>query len=131
MALSAAAMILGTALATPAQAGIPIPCTGEKLIKISEQGHPRSDGSVVYLGYKAHCFGGEWVGYLSDRNYVKLPDATDEATIAQAFGYDKLPSPPGVFSDPLAFWVEWLWMAILLIGGASSAVTSGRTEAEA
>lgn len=102
-------------MATPAAAGIPIPCTGEKLFKVSEQGVARPDGSTIHLGYKtSYCISGEWVGYVSDSQYLKLPNAADEASIAAAFGYESLPEAPGFFSAPGTFWVEWLW---LVIGG--------------
>lgn len=114
--VAATAIMAGAVLmVTPAQAGIPIPCTGEKLTKISENGVARPDGSTVYLGYKtSYCITGEWVGYVSDTQYMTLPNQTDEATIAAAFGYAALPDAPGFFSTPGTFWVEWLW---LVIGG--------------
>lgn len=106
---------------TPAAAGIPIPCTGDKSFKMAEQGVKRQDGRTVYLGYKySYCLKGEWIGYINENSYLKLP--SDEAALALAAvgGMSALPEPPGQLSNPKAFWVEWLWAGILglaAIGG--------------
>ena len=106
-----------------AQAGIPIPCTGEKIVKVADM--PKTampDGTKVDLGYMfQYCFTGKWVGYVgSDRQYLELPDHLLGAMAILA-GYKELPPAPGFWAsawdNPGSFWVEWLWLGLLAIAG--------------
>lgn len=109
------------ALATPASAGVPIPCASERTIKVHDVGVGVSDGMTVYLGYKyTHCIRGAWIGYVDSTTYVPLRDEDAALALAQASGLSALPAPPWRLWHPRAFWVEWLWAALGLFGLAGS-----------
>lgn len=121
----AAAFLLAATWTTPAAAGIPIPCTSDKSFKMAEQGVKRQDGKTIYLGYKySGCFSGEWIGYLDGRSYLKLPSQEAALVLAMAGGMQELPEPPGQLSNPKAFWVEWLWAALLGLGAIGTALNA-------
>jgi hypothetical protein len=119
-ALALAAMFMSSA----ASAGVPIPCTGERLIKVSEEGMKRPDGVIVYLGYKySGCSDGAWVGYLSTRQYLTLRDGDAAAAkLAVAVGLRTLPEPPSRLAHPGTFWVEWLWGVLASLGVVGTAL---------
>jgi hypothetical protein len=111
---------------TEAQAGIPIPipCSGEKIIKVADMPKAAmSDGTKVDLGYMfQYCFGGKWVGYIgSDRSYLNLPDEM-LATMAILAGLQELPPAPSFWGaawhNKWQFFPEWLWLIMVTaIGG--------------
>jgi hypothetical protein len=123
----AVTLALGAATASgTAEAGIPLPCTGEKIIKVADI--PRMEamgGAKMDLGYKfSWCFSGEWIGHIgSDSRYMPL-DPQMLSILTEAGLVPKLPEP-GFWASAVAypgkFWVEWLW---LVIGGFS--VSPGR-----
>lgn len=128
--LTAAALALAVLTAAePTVAGVPLPCTGDKSFKMADRGITRKDGVMVYLGYRyPGCGGGEWIGYINDRTFVKLPGETAARMLATAGGFDGLPPPPSRLAHPAAFWVEWLWAAIIgfvVVGSTLSAAFSG------
>ena len=91
--------------AARAEAGVPIPCTGEALVKVAELppsfSFPGPSGEMrhVDLGYTIkHCFSGEWGGHLGDERYMPLPDGGAQALAALA-GLEKLPPAPGFWSS--------------------------------
>jgi hypothetical protein len=113
----AAIVVLTITIPTPAAAGVPIPCTGDRSIQVSETGVKRKDGSTVYLGYKyKYCVYGEWIGYIDSRRYITLPNEQAATVLAIASGLKELPEPPGQLSNPGAFWVEWMWGVLGLFG---------------
>jgi hypothetical protein len=102
-----------------AQAGIPIPCTGEKIVKIADM--PKAampDGTKVDLGYMfQYCVTGKWVGYVgSDRRYLDLPDHMLGAMAILA-GFQELPPAPSFWAaawgNKMQFFAEWLWLCLL------------------
>lgn len=106
----------------PASAGaIPIPCTGEKIVRIQDlDGAPAAaDGSKIGLGYLyTGCFSGRWIAHTgSDSRYIDAGDLV--LTLAKGLGGDEEPREPGLawgmWSHPGAFWVEWLWATLLTL----------------
>jgi hypothetical protein len=107
---------------TGAQAGIPIPCTGDKIVKVA--GLPKNfvtpDGKKVDLGYMFQwCFTGKWVGYVGSNNrYLNLPE---ELLLTVAAGPDgkSMPTAPSFWVSAWAnkwdFFAEWLWLCMLSI----------------
>jgi hypothetical protein len=125
----AAIVTLLITVPTPALAGVPIPCTGDRAIQVSETGVKRKDGSTVYLGYKfKYCVYGEWIGYIDSRRYISLPNEEAATQLALASGFTELPEPPGRLSNPGAFWVEWMW-GVLGIFGLAGGLRSAGNEA--
>lgn len=129
-ALAALALAAVTS-ATPAAAGIPIPCTGDKSFKMAETGVKRQDGRTVYLGYKySGCSSGEWIGYIDGRNYMTLKDESQATMLAIVGGMKALPEPPGRMSNPKEFWVEWLWAVLIGLGAIGTVFSSIAKAAE-
>jgi hypothetical protein len=104
-----------------AQAGIPLPCTSDKIVKVASlpQNITTPDGKKVDLGYMFQwCFTGKWVGYIgSSSSYLNIPEAL--LLTAAADTKDKaIPLVPGfwasAWSDKWQFFVEWLWLCMLL-----------------
>jgi len=99
---------------------VPIPCTGDKVVKIADlpEGFRHASGVKIDLGYVYHgCFEGEWVGYVgSSDTYISFKPEMLMAAGSLA-GLGPAPQPPGVWkaalSHPGQFWAEWLWVAIL------------------
>ena len=51
-AIAIAVVVLFTAMIpTPALAGMPLPCTGDRSIKVNESGIKLKNGTTVFLGY--------------------------------------------------------------------------------
>lgn len=113
-----------------AQAGIPIPCTGQKIvlvqpIEVPEESRPQHGG--LGLGYLFNgCFSGRWVTHVGSSSQYK--EGGDAMLALAAAGSGKVPSEPGLFgamlSHPGSFWVEWLWLVIgmfIAVGSALSA----------
>lgn len=117
-------LITLAALPTAANAGVPIPCTGESLVKVVDV--PAMAGVTIKanqdlkekrldIGYKfIGCFGGgEWVGYLGHSTRYLPLDAQQFQTLVTAAG---LGAPPPVPSR-LFYWetmkVPLLWLGIL------------------
>ena len=107
-----------------AHAKVPIPCTGEKIVKVADL--PRTaeftlaNGQHVDLGYLYQsCFSGKWVGYVgSSSRFVTWKDGT-LPDIAATAGMPALPAEPGFFwglyNAPGQFVAEWLWIIVVLV----------------
>ena len=105
----------------PASAGrIPIPCTGEALVKVLDipvlqalQAQGTAGDQVTALGYKfIGCFGGEWVGYTgSSSTYAALDETKLKMLMAMA-GRTELPPAPSFMATPSASWVVWLYLVL-------------------
>ena len=106
---------------SPAQAGIPIPCTGEAIVKVLDL--PRVDAARspedlqntkhFDLGYKFNgCWGGEWVGYTGNSaTYLALPQDLLRLMVITT-GRADFPVPPSFMGTFSASWVVWLYLAI-------------------
>lgn len=107
-------------------AKVPIPCTGEKIVKVADlpqtEAFTLPGGGHVDLGYLYQsCFAGKWIGYIGNSNrYVtwktdSLPDLLTEA------GLKTEPPEPGIFwgltNAPGEFVAEWIWIVVLTIVG--------------
>ncbi|MFM2423169.1 MAG: hypothetical protein RL291_1699 [Pseudomonadota bacterium] len=103
-------------LNAPAKAAkLPIPCTGETLVKVLDI--PQSQtviGRRIDLGYKfTGCSGGEWVGYTgSSSSYLPLKPEMLTALLALA-GLDAPPPVPNRLSSG---GYGWFWPVALLVG---------------
>lgn len=109
---------------TTALAGVPIPCTGEAVIKVLDipalkgleiQANRGQREKSLDLGYKyTGCFSGKWVGYLgSSRSYLPLNENQLKMLLAAA-GLDQPPPVPGFWSAPLSVqWPVFLWGGII------------------
>ncbi len=101
-----------------AEAGVPIPCTGESLVKVldipalaSEEvdAHGRKTVSRRDLGYKfSGCTGGEWVVHVgSDSRYIPLSDGQLQLMLLAA-GLTEPPPVPSFWSSrqsvPVYIW---------------------------
>ncbi len=109
---------------TSADAKIPIPCTGDRLVKIldipalSGKGPNNAD---VGLGYKfPGCFSdGEWVGYIDSRNFVQL-DENRLKTVLAAAGLKSTPPVPSRWQYPYdALFIEIL-IAVVVVGAVGA-----------
>ena len=115
LSIAIVAMIASLFAAGSAEAGIPIPCTGDKLLMVAElPGVNDAKGRPIHLGYKMSWCGlsGEWIGHTgSDRSYYPLP-----AELSAAFVSEGGLTPPGFWSsawkNPGTFMAEWLWIFI-------------------
>ncbi len=131
--LKLVAIFAGLTLATTtrSEAGIPIPCTGDKIFKVADLPAElkRPDGVKVDLGYMVSgCFSGRWIGYVgSSSQYLDLfkpasPGNLSSLAVMVAAGWlPAMPEEPGFWSSawshPGAFWAEWLWLVLApLIG---------------
>lgn len=124
VALVGVVLIAGTSVAA---AGVPIPCTGERLVKVVDV--PLLRGVTIKanrdltdkrldLGYKfIGCFGGgEWVGHVGhDTRYLPLNDETLTALL-KAAGLKQLPPTPSRFQYWETMKVPLLWAGILGLG---------------
>ncbi len=120
--LIAAAVFAGMAAFSigEAHAGVPIPCTGEKIIKLAEfPPELHSDWRHVDLGYIfKYCFNGEFAGYIGvGKSYIKFNEEMQESLRAM-----NMPAPgfwSAAWNNKGVFWVEWTWLALsALLGGA-------------
>lgn len=94
---------------------VPIPCTGESLVKVVDI--PATEaliGKRVDLGYKfSGCSGGDWVGYVgSSSQYVRLTPEMLNQLLAAA----NLKEPPEVPNRLLNGGYGYFWPIMLLIG---------------
>ncbi len=118
--ICAVAVVAALASLSAANAGmIPIPCTGEKIIKVADfHDMTRPDGTRIDLGYLFQgCFSGKWIGYVgSTSSYLNLPDGVVEV-LALSRGLTAMPPVPGFWSSAWAnkwqFGTEWAWMVIV------------------
>lgn len=125
-----AALFLLVAAPAAAHAGIPIPCTGESIVKVLDipvlaQVEVDAGGHKIEkrfdLGYKfSGCFGGEWIAHTgSDREYVAVDDARLQMML-RAAGRTTLPPVPSFWKSRQAPPV-YIWLAIF--GFAAVSVT--------
>ena len=108
-----------------ASAGIPIPCTGDKIVKIADMpDEMRINGELVHLAYVfQYCTTGKFVLAVVDGSgYYNLDSEHFQAAaeIAVATGQlATIPEAPGFWSSAWhnkgTFWVEWLWIACLVL----------------
>jgi hypothetical protein len=126
-ALVAAIAVLGlTAMA--AEAKVPIPCTGEKVVKVMDlpkvEAFSMPGGQHVDLGYLYQsCFSGKWIGYVAGSSrYMSWKDGMLPEAMA-AGGVSSMPQEPGFFwgliHAPRAFMAEWAWIVTIIIIGIS------------
>jgi hypothetical protein len=108
-ALLASAVLLAFALSSPAQAGIPIPCTATHFLKAGDlMSVMDTSGQKMPLYYSVSgCSGGRWDGYRgADGKYHQLnPNILSS-----------LPAAPGFWAsawqNKAKFWAEWLWILV-------------------
>lgn len=118
--LIAASLLLA---ASPAYAGIPIPCTGETIVKVldidSVRGRkPGIAGLIerpIDLGYKfSGCTSGKWVGYTGESGrYLDLPEPLLKLLLLKA-GRTEFPPAPSFMSTPSASWVVWMYIVLFI-----------------
>ena len=109
----------------PAQAGIPIPCTGDTIVKVldldtadiaaAQSAKSGKPAKKIDLGYKfSGCTGGEWVGYIGDsRRYLPLPEETLKLLLAKS-GRSEFPPVPSFMGTIAASWVVWLYIVLFV-----------------
>lgn len=108
-----------------ADAKIPIPCTGDRLVKILDIPALNGKGpnnADVGLGYKfPGCFSdGEWVGYIDSRNFVQL-DETRLKSVLAAAGLKSTPPVPSRWQHPYdALFIEILMAIVVVIAVGGS-----------
>lgn len=105
----------------PAQAGIPIPCTGETVVKVldidSVPGRKPGIAGLterrIDLGYKFNgCSGGGWVGYTGEyRNYLALPEPLLKLLLLKV-GRTEFPPAPSFMGTFSASWVVWMYIVL-------------------
>lgn len=122
MASLVSAFVIGAVGA--AEAKVPIPCTGEYLVKVLDI--PMLDGLSIKaneglaekklgLGYKFKgCFGGgEWIGYVgTGRSYVPL-NPEQLQTLLEAAGRSTPPPVPSITSSSDAMFPIGLWSVVI------------------
>lgn len=120
----AAIALSAPVVSSPAMAGMPLPCMGDRSIKVNETGVKLENGKTVFLGYMYQgCVNGQWIGYVDGRKYLPLKSEVAATALAQASGLKGLPQPPSQFAHPVVFWVEWVWglvIAFVVFGTALS-----------
>lgn len=130
------------ALAGPAAARIPIPCTGETLVKVLDI--PALNGMEVPankhmkekridLGYKfSGCSSeGEWVGHIgSSKSYIKL-DGDKLQRLMDLAGLKALPPPPSPWSQAGILFPAGLWVVIIGFVGVGTIASVARRKATA
>lgn len=110
-------------LVDPVQAGIPLPCTGESIVKVldvpatkglSIPANRDMDIKVIDLGYKFKgCLGGEWVGYIgSSRRYLPLTPSALKSLLELA-GRKEPPPVPTMLTHPSGNMANWFWLVML------------------
>lgn len=124
--------------ASGAKAGVPIPCTGETIVKVLDldtadlaAAQAQKTGKPprkIDLGYKfSGCFSGKWVGYTgSSRSYLDLPEDMLRLLLMKSGRKDFPPAPSfmGTFS---ASWVVWMYLVVFGILGISVFFQSKQT----
>jgi hypothetical protein len=105
--LVACAVLLAVALSSPAQAGIPIPCSGSHTLKGGSVRDTSGQEMVLYY-YIVACSKGRWESYRgADGKYHKITPNL----------LSSLPEPPGFWAaawqNKVAFLAEWAWMVIV------------------
>lgn len=115
--------MMSLGLTRQADAGVPIPCTGESVVTVKEA--PAAARTKMHLGYKfIGCSRGEWVAYTgSGSRYYKLNEA-QLAQLLASVGLRELPTPPSYLLTPSASWVAWLW----ILAGVIIALGTGLAE---
>ena len=130
-------VLTAIALAPPeAEAGIPIPCTGEHLVLVRELPQDvkiQTDQGMTHvnLGYKfSGCTSGKWVAYPGEGStYYELPEAVLELYVIRA-GLNGLPPPPSYLLTFSASWPVWLWAGIIGFAAMSFLAKSRKASAK-
>lgn len=145
------ALLLLVAVSSAAEAGIPIPCTGESIVKVLDipglaQVEVDAMGRRIEkrfdLGYKfSGCSGGEWVAHVgSDREYVSVSQVRLQDML-RAAGRTELPPVPSFWSSsnstPVYIWLAIIGFAIVATvlqkggaAGSSEKSNEGSVDAE-
>ena len=130
--LVATALLLASAI--PAQAGVPIPCTGESVVKVRDiPNAPRmSNGQPVALGYLFKgCFSGEWVGHVgSDSQFIRLNEKKLKLLMTIA-NLKELPPEPSRWEHPGELVVPGVWAIIVAFAIGGGLLNAGKGKAPA
>jgi len=110
-------------ITSPAYAGIPIPCTGETIVKVLDidsvpgrnPGIPGLIERPVDLGYKfSGCGNGRWVGYTGQSGrYLDLPEPVLKLLLLKA-GRTEFPPAPSFMGTLSASWVVWMYIVLFI-----------------
>ena len=111
------AALLTMAVPATADAKVPIPCTGDRVIEYPNRMPPAPNGEAVRLGYLIqNCIYGKWIGLTGKSGRYFSMNASGVETLTQG---GVLPSPPNHFvalmTRPRTFWAEWAWIITILI----------------
>ena len=134
MRIGAIASLVFFGGATVAQAGIPIPCTGESIVKVMDLANmPKArNGERLALVYKFKgCFSGEWVGYVgSSSAYLRLDERKLKLMMTLA-GRKQLPPEPSRWQHPQELIWPGIWAAIIVfvVGGSLMNAVAGNNGA--
>jgi hypothetical protein len=113
--LAVAAGVSAMAVAPAAQAKIPIPCTGDRIVKVVDiPAAKQPPNMTIDLGYKfPGCFeDGEWIGYTGKSgSYIKLDEPRLKLVLEMA-GLKEPPPAPSRWQYP---W-EAMFNEILIAG---------------
>lgn len=129
------ALLLLVAAPSAAEAGVPIPCTGESIVKVLDipslaQVDVDAQGRRIErrfdLGYKfSGCFGGEWVAHVgSDHKYVTVGEAKLQQML-RAAGRSELPPAPSFWSSGNSIPV-YIWLGILTVGAIGAVLSKSK-----
>ncbi|MEQ1650769.1 MAG: hypothetical protein ABL898_19505 [Hyphomicrobiaceae bacterium] len=116
-------MMAGAALVpSQAHAGVPIPCTGDRVIAMPgfEMGK-NAKGENLQLAYLInYCVSGKWI--VNVTNGSGYYDVNDKMLSEMQKAGAVPPAPSALtapFKNPKTYWVEWLWLVIIVGAGIS------------
>jgi hypothetical protein len=127
----AMAMVVSLGTSSAEAKGVPIPCTGDRFVAVHAPAFKQvAKASGLQLAYRfSGCLGGEFVAYDGTSRYMAVPPAT-VAEIEQRQGHPI--AVPGVvkslFAAPGQFWVEWLYLIVIVGWATVSLFKRGSTE---
>lgn len=113
-----AALLAGVSVAEAGK--VPIPCTGEKIVRVADlpAAIDAGNGRHLGLGYLyTGCFSGKWIGHVgSDTQYNAAAGPLLFAAMTDA-NKGVAPQEPGflwgLWSHPGQFVAEWIWIVML------------------
>lgn len=119
LALSAICFLALASSPSAAEAKVPIPCTGDRLVKVVDiSAEKQPPGVSVGLGYLfPGCFEtGEWIGYTGPTgSYIKLDESGLKRLLAMA-GLSEPPPEPSRWHFPReALFVELMVAALFAL----------------